>query len=466
MAAFVTQRERTRRIVLIIVSSIFCAGFVGWGAYLLSLCTDKEEGVKVETEEGEEKPPDKNVEKSIKQLEKELREFEDNFERLEASIVNFIEFVGWRLRSSDTADRYSHTVRWYTEVVQKEMDHWIETLQRGWQTRTETINVTKFDKWGDQKETAVRLHITDLFAELKKISESLDVIRKKEEEIKAKAVAEEKAAVDRLLQVEAENRKRIEGDKPDQLGGILGAIVKELQNLVEGQKRAHQQVGEKEEVLLVKQDELALLKDRNILEFKKRDAEIDVYRIRAVEVKKANELEYEVKLLAEENEKMDPDARVIMADNENGIVYVDFTHKHRVFPGMQFRVFEVGKGGIKKDKGMVKLLKIGEERSKAIVVGSAQPIKSGDYLYEPRFIDSRVNTFAFAGKLVGRLSKDEVVSRIEAKGDRLHPKARVSTHFLVCGEGYENDPEYKLLDEYPIQTIRERDLYVYLGIEW
>lgn len=455
MAGYVTQKERTRRLVLLISCIVANVLLIVGCWYLAKMGNETRDGIK----EGE----DQSKKRSIAEMEREVREIEDRYDQLETSIVKFSEPIGWRMKVSDSADRYNRTAI-YANKLKDLLNDWTKILRDGYKTRDQVERVSKYTAWDKDVEGKVSVHmyLKDLFKELEEIYQKLKGLEESQVELKKKAGEEEKAALDLMRKTDDENREKIEGK--DKKGGLIGDIAKILDEIVATQKAEHEKIAEQEKMFRVKFMELGALKEKNTRELIKRDREVEPHRKKLQEIKDAEKID-----LAAEEDKKEPDAEVVFADNENDLVYVSFTHKDRVYPGMQFDVFGIYKAGIKKHKGIVKLTRIGDEYSVAVVEGRREKndlFQKGDFLHRADYIPTRPNHFFFIGENAGRFSREELIVMLQKKGDVVHTKLDNIGLFVICGDKYEEDPLYQTIMERFTATLKERDLYVYLGIEW
>ena len=96
------------------------------------------------------------------------------------------------------------------------------------------------------------------------------------------------------------------------------------------------------------------------------------------------------------------DGEIILADTANDYVYIDLGGQDAIIKGMDFVVFSMLKGGIKKEKGKVKIVKIFDNYSQAAIIPgttkSDDPITTHDLVNSEIYNRQRTKTFIFIGK--------------------------------------------------------------------
>ncbi len=164
------------------------------------------------------------------------------------------------------------------------------------------------------------------------------------------------------------------------------------------------------------------------------------------------------------------DGEVIVADPKNGYAYVDLGQKDAVRKGLDFDIFSIEKGGLRKVKGKIKIIKIYGHYSQAAVIPdstlAADPIAVGDYINSHIFDRKKSKIFAFAGQLIGRYSRPELTDRIRQAGGRTLEEISDEITYIIVGEGYEKDTDYTNAFQLGALPIREKELYSMIGLGW
>jgi hypothetical protein len=198
-----------------------------------------------------------------------------------------------------------------------------------------------------------------------------------------------------------------------------------------------------------------------------------IEKMRKEMTEKIEKAEFE---LTEAKLKKEPDGKILSVDKERQIVYVDLTRKDKLIAGLKFKVFEIGRGGIKKDKGEIEIIKIGEDRSIGViteVIDENRPIVAGDYVYDIHFERGKPRHFAFIGLVQGRYSWESLKELIKRNGDYFDDEITEETDYVVVGiikydkeHKYLINPGFEKADRLGIRMITERHLYQYLGLPW
>jgi hypothetical protein len=169
-----------------------------------------------------------------------------------------------------------------------------------------------------------------------------------------------------------------------------------------------------------------------------------------------------------ETEVGEADGKVIVSSPSLGYVWIDIGRRDALFRGTEFSVFAIEKGGKKRPRGRIRVIAVDEKMSKGAIISVLNPefqISSGDFVTSESFDRTKVKTFAFAGKLTRRYSREELRQKIEAFGHRVSDAVSKETMFLVAGNEYEKDRNYEDAKQYGIIVITEKDLYDQFGFE-
>lgn len=169
----------------------------------------------------------------------------------------------------------------------------------------------------------------------------------------------------------------------------------------------------------------------------------------------------------EARERKDPDGEVLAVEPELGIGFIDLIHRDRIFRGGRFKVYSLEKGGEKRDKGEVEILEVSKDNASKVAVYSLRaddPIKSGDRIYHESYERGKPRNIAIAGRLTGKLSNEDAIRKIKEFGDVYQERVTEKTNYLVVGEGYEEDPNFKISQEYGVKIMIEKIFQEYLGV--
>ena len=179
------------------------------------------------------------------------------------------------------------------------------------------------------------------------------------------------------------------------------------------------------------------------------------------------------KLLAEtQKEKsfddVEPDGTILAVLSDSGKAWIDLGRRNLLRKGLVFRVFQFVKGGKRLYKGRVEVRKVDERMSEVRVieeVDSLNPIAKGDFVASPFYDPESDLIFVFAGTELesGRITRDNLVMKMESYGAKIGDKVDLSTDYLVAMKNYESSPEYRTARELGVTVIRERDLLEFIG---
>ncbi len=173
-------------------------------------------------------------------------------------------------------------------------------------------------------------------------------------------------------------------------------------------------------------------------------------------------LEYELK--KEETFAMvEPDGKVLRVEEELGFAWIDLGREHRVRRGLIFDVFQYVKGGKRLKKGRVEVAKIEADWAEVRIIDTYDrfnPIAAGDQIASPFYSGDDAPVFVFAGEkpVNRRLSREEMVRKIEAFGGSVEEAVRLETNYVIAIQGYEETPEYKEARKLGITILREEEL--------
>lgn len=169
-------------------------------------------------------------------------------------------------------------------------------------------------------------------------------------------------------------------------------------------------------------------------------------------------------------EGVEIDGQITFSDAPNGYVYVDLGKKDAITENMEFDVFIIEKHGAPKNKGKVKVIKIYDKFSQAsIVEGSMDthnPIATGDYVNSMVYNRKKAKIFVLCGSPIGRYSFGELRHKVEEFGGKVLVEITPEITYVVAGDNYDKDENYKKAVHLGAVVLREKELYALLGVAW
>ncbi len=160
---------------------------------------------------------------------------------------------------------------------------------------------------------------------------------------------------------------------------------------------------------------------------------------------------------------VEPDGKILRVEEELGFAWIDLGQQDRVRRGLIFDVFQYVKGGKRLQKGRVEVARIEADFAEVKILETLDPfnpIAIGDQIASPFFDTKDAPVFVFAGEKPrnNRLSKEEIVQKIEAFGGSVEAAVRLETKYVVAMMGYEETPEYEEARKLGITILREEEL--------
>lgn len=170
------------------------------------------------------------------------------------------------------------------------------------------------------------------------------------------------------------------------------------------------------------------------------------------------------------SEGIEIDGKIILADISNNSVCIDLGAKDAIVKGMDFNVFTILKGGLKKDKGKVKIIKVFDDYSQAAIIPDTMkkddPITTENLVNSDIYNRQQTKTFIFAGTPVGKYLLDDLKKKVEEFGGEVLSTLSDNITYVVVGKDFENDENYKKAIYLGAVVLREKELYDLLRIEW
>jgi hypothetical protein len=160
---------------------------------------------------------------------------------------------------------------------------------------------------------------------------------------------------------------------------------------------------------------------------------------------------------------VDPDGKVIQVEEDLGLAWIDIGRDDHLRRGLIFDVFQYVKGGKRLAKGRVEVSRIEEDYAEVRVLETYDrfnPISAEDRVASPFYASADVPVFVFAGDkpVNNRLSREEIVRKIEGFGGSVEKGVRIETDYVVALMGYEETEEYKEARKLGITILREQEL--------
>ena len=160
---------------------------------------------------------------------------------------------------------------------------------------------------------------------------------------------------------------------------------------------------------------------------------------------------------------VEPDGKVLRVEEELGFAWIDLGQQDRLRRGLIFDVFQYVKGGKRLQKGRVEVARIEADFAEVKILETIDPfnpIAIGDQIASPFYDIKDEPVFVFAGEKPrnNRLSKEEIVRKIEAFGGSVEADVRLETNYVVAMVGYEETVEYEEARKLGITILREEEL--------
>ena len=170
------------------------------------------------------------------------------------------------------------------------------------------------------------------------------------------------------------------------------------------------------------------------------------------------------------SEGIEIDGKIILADIGNNSVCIDLGAQDAIVKGMDFDIFTILKGGLKKAKGKAKIIKVFDDYSQAAIIPdtmkSDNPIANEDLVNSDIYNRQRTKTFIFAGTPIGKYLLEDLKKKIEEFGGDVLSALNDNITYVVVGKDFEDDENYKKAIYLGAVVLREKELYDLLRIEW
>jgi hypothetical protein len=456
MAEFVTRKEAQRRLWTVIVCAVISVIALAVGLLNYKGVSDEEKGEQAGT---------------VAKLRQEVRAQIEANQRARDSYRDFSRHIGWARVGYDTASRAqdvgfgtldgTHGLSGITPTVIKEyLNSWVTD-------QFPKLEIKGYKRWPLPGEPANNdagnfLTLTDLFEILTKKAAELDA---KIRALDAERDAANKAGAEYIAETLKQDAALLQ--EIDLRGtGLKDNFISRLTDLRNIEKKNR---------LDIEGDNTpgnrGLAGEVNALQVELTDMRNRQVNLRVQLAQQRKELETRINWIiyrAEEaRERKEPDGEILAVNLDQGIGFIDLVHQDRIFRGGRFKVYSLEKGGEKRDKGEVEILEVSKESASKVAVYSTNaddPIKSGDRIYNETFERGKPRNIAIAGRLTGKLSNEDAIRKIKERGDVYQDRLNEKTNYLIVGEGYEEDANFKLSQEYGVKIMIEKIFHEYLGV--
>lgn len=255
----------------------------------------------------------------------------------------------------------------------------------------------------------------------------------------------------RVLDLDA--KQELIRKRDDRIATLINSIKEQEQALAaEIQKLKAEAAAAKREVTLLKDE--SQRKIRNLVE-------------------KNNENEQKItdmRRKLQEEERFDPnkasvDGKILYADERGKFVMIDMGRVDGITRGLKFTVYQIGKGGTRREKGEVEVNRVMTEFSYASILelkDDKDPMVEGDSLVNPAFDRDRSTVFVLTGEFE-KMSNDRIQRILKSYGATITNKVTLKTDYLVAGPGSDPEGEMKTARELGVKIMSEEDLLKYLG---
>ncbi len=242
-------------------------------------------------------------------------------------------------------------------------------------------------------------------------------------------------------------------------------------DLAAEKSRAQRQQGQSQATIDQQRERISTLENQvaDITETSKREKNQLANELAAMDAK-VQEINERNRVL---RERMGPDGSVVTADDDLGLVFLDFGAKHGLKRGTPFKVWAYGKGKTKIEKGEIEVREVHPDYAVAGIVSvadSLNPISKGDQVSNIYFDRGKTPEFVFLGEIPGRFSNEEAERILRSRGADVAKTVTANTDFLVVGrsgpEGgdapLEQSEAFRLAELYGVEILPGSELEQYI----
>jgi hypothetical protein len=448
MAEFVTRKEAQRRLWMVVVCAVISVIALAVGLLNYKGISDEEKGEQSGT---------------VAYLRKEVDGLQKANQATRDAYRDFSRYIGWSRLAFDTGSRVDQAGSRPLDALPGVSPEILREYLNKWVTEQfPRLEVKGYKQWGQDNDVGNYLTLTDLF----------DILVKKEKELTEKIAALDAAreldnkSADDYVKETGKLNETLMNDIDLKGTGLKDTFSNRLAQLRTDEKKYRLEIegdgtpANKGLIGQVTDLQLELTKQRN-----------DYVNLKVQLAQQRKELETRINWIiyrAEEaRERKEPDGEILAVQPEMGVGFIDLVHQDRIFRGGRFKVYSLEKGGEKRDKGEVEVLEVSKDSASKVAVYNTRaddPIKAGDRIYNETFERGKARNIAIAGRLTGKLSNEDAIRKIKEFGDVYQERLNEKTNYLIVGEGYENDPNFKLSEEYGVKIMIEKIFHEYLGV--
>lgn len=362
---------------------------------------------------------------------------------------NLSRLVGWQAGKGQNENKDSQT---NPANLKETLNKWATILKEKYQ-------IDKYGLWDKHEEAKERLNIKKLLDELKGLIDTCQLEIHGLVSQRSELWDKEKTLVG--TPTEDGQIPKLEKEKSQEINLLLPQCAEVETRIKDIIRRGETEIESLTTQIKQLSDEITKLSKENEPELAKLEREKIDYEQRLQKIQERIELA---------KEGLEQDGEIIVSDPQAGYVYINLGRKHAIFAGMEFEVFTILKGGLKKDKGKVNISKLYDDYSECTVIpGSTDPldpIVAGDYVNCRIYSRDKAKKFVFTGKPIGRYPLAELKTKIQEFGGQVLDEVSPDVAYLIVGDGYDKDPIYEKALYLGIVVLREKELYDLIGLAW
>lgn len=394
--------------------------------------------------------------KNINALVEELAATEESVRRHDEALLKYSKPVGWELTvlsATDPKGTHAHD----PEALKQFLDAMLDKLTGEYGSPEHTTihkqDLAKWAKWSQNPPDEKKFYLKNLYPILIELRGAYRRTSREHVTNAAARTGEEGTAWTGFISAAKTARGAIEapatalGQKGRQLTESVRSHNTELRTA-----RANE---------LQAKEELAAVVAANDRRKRELDTKLEDLRRRIREAKHRQ---------AEQEERREADGKVLTADETIRTAYLDMTFRDRVFPGTQFRVFRILKGGVREEKGIVEIAQVGERFTTARILPDINKrfpdIEAGDQVYNEFYERGRARHVAMAGDFRGPYSREDLVARLRSFGDIYQERIDEKTEMVIVGDGFQSDPTFSAAVDANLRILTEKYFYEYLGLAY
>jgi hypothetical protein len=161
-----------------------------------------------------------------------------------------------------------------------------------------------------------------------------------------------------------------------------------------------------------------------------------------------------------------PDGQVLAASAQTGIAVINRGKADHLKPGTVFQTYNFAKGGVKRAKGVLKVIDVFDSQAKCAILqmNPNDPIVEGDFIINDLYNPGKSLHFFILGKL-SKYGKTEATAVLERLGNKVDEKLGVLTDYVILGQKENpDDPNleeteiYKNAKQLGVKIITEKQL--------